>query len=825
MNERIAEPSWHAVFNDLQEAVWVVDAASRTILFANTTAGSLVGLPAGDMVGEPVGRFAATPQDHWFWADTRSAVADGVGSLTALLTVDGQLVPVMRRVTNCTLPSAVSTFLVTMVDCSERQNTQRELELLLSELRATLDSAVDGILVRTLDGRIRAFNQRLATIWGIPHALLVSRDDAALHRHFGSRVRGVEAYEARLSEIIERSHTPSHDVLHLHGGQIVERRSVAQLSHGSVIGRVFSFRDITKETLAQNAQRMAALAFDSSPYAIFFCDERHCLVQVNPALERLSGLPASLLLGRLATSVFGISPDGTFLSQVQSAWQLKGIWNGELWLSREEDEGNAVQLEWVALKRASGEIEQSIGFVRDLTQQHAARKRIDELAYNDVLTGLPNRLQLAQRVDSALRALLPGTQGFAVLLLDLDRFKVINDSLGHNFGDRVLRLVAARLQLSLRQSDMLCRQGGDEYVVYLHASDGVAAENVARRIVQEMLQPFSLDEMSFSIQCSIGISLYPQDGNTLDELIRHADTAMYRVKDRGRGNYGFYQPQMNENMLARMQLEHAMRQALTHDAMQVHFQPQVDLSTGRIVGAEALLRWTDETLGVVSPAEFIPLAEETGYIITLGSWVLDRSVQEAARWARAGMELVVSVNVSALELRQTGFVQRVAQVLELHQLPPRLLELELTESMLLQDAAEAEKLLHELSSLGIALAIDDFGTGYSSLGYLKKLPIHKLKIDQSFVRGLPGDEGDRAIVSAIVHLGEALKLCVVAEGVETEAQRQELQNLNCVQFQGYLCSPALPPQQFVQFVQTTTAALAQRIKTDHTAKRKSIKLR
>ncbi len=808
MKERAAQSFWQAAFNDLQEAIWVVDAASRTILFANTMAGTLVGLPACDLVGEAVGRFAATPQDHWFWADTRLVVADGVGALTALLTVDGRLVPVMRRVTHFALQSAGGAFLVTMVDCSERQATQRELELLLSELRATLDSAVDGILVRSLDGRIRAFNQRLVTIWGIPHALLVSRDDAALHRHFGSRVIGAEAYEARLTEIVGHSHAPSHDVLHLHGGQIVERRSVAQLSHGSVIGRVFSFRDITEETRAQTALRMASLAFDSSPYAIFFSDDRHRLVQVNPAFERIAGVSAAHLLGKPVASVFGVSPGAAFLSQVQAAWQLNSIWNGELWLPHKEDEGSAVQLSWVALKNSSGDTEQSIGFVRDLTQQHAARKRIDELAYSDVLTGLPNRLQLSQRVDSALRAFTPGTAGFAVLLLDLDRFKVINDSLGHSFGDRVLRLVATRLQLSLRQSDMLCRQGGDEFLVYLHASDAGSAENVARRMVQEMLQPFSLDDMSFSIQCSIGISLYPQDGSTLDELIRHADTAMYRVKDRGRGTYGFSQPQMNENMLARMQLEHAMRQALTHDAMQVHFQPQVDMSTGRIVGAEALLRWTDESLGVVSPGVFIPLAEETGYIITLGSWVLDRSVQEAARWARSGMELVVSVNVSALELRQAGFVQRVAQVLELHQLPPRLLELELTESMLLQDAHEAEQLLHALSSIGIALAIDDFGTGYSSLGYLKKLPIHKLKIDQSFIRGLPADEGDSAIVSAIVHLGNALKLCVVAEGVETAAQRKALQTMNCAYFQGYLCSPAIPPERFVQFVQDTHEELA-----------------
>lgn len=806
MNRPAVDRLWHAALHDLQEAVWIVDASTRSILFANPAAGALVGVDPGAMEGESVERFAATPQDHWFWADTRLVVADGLGSMTSLLHADGRLIPVMRRVTDFALAPGQGALQVTMVDCSERQRTQREMELLLSELRATLDSAADGMLVCSLGGRIRAFNQQLAAIWAIPRSLLVSRDDGALQNHIAARVVSRAGYEARLAEIANDAQAETHDILQLHGGQLVERRSVAQVSQGAVIGRVYSFRDITEEMRAQSALRLAALAFDASPYPIFFADAQHRLIQANPSFEQLAAKPMSQLLGRTVDSVFGLLPGARLLDEVQAAWKLNGVWNGELWLPQGDGEGHAIHLAWVVMRDSAGKTERSIGFSRDLTQQHAARKRIDELAYSDVLTGLPNRLQLAQRVDSALRASEPGGPGFAILLLDLDRFKVINDSLGHGFGDRVLRLVAARLQVSLRQSDMLCRQGGDEFLVYLHGSDAVAAENVARRMVQEMMQPFSLDEMSFSIQCSIGVSLYPQDGVSLDELIKHADTAMYRVKDRGRGNFGFYQPQMNENMLARMQLEHAMRQALGRGDMQVHYQPQVDLGTGKIVGAEALLRWTDTQIGPVSPAVFIPLAEESGYIITLGSWVLDQSVQEAARWARAGMELVVSVNVSALELRQAGFVQRVSDVLELHRLAPHLLELELTESMLLQDAKEAEHLLHGLSKLGVTLAIDDFGTGYSSLAYLKNLPIHKLKIDQSFIRGLPEDEGDRAIVSAIVHLGDALKLCVVAEGVETEAQRAALQEMHCAYFQGYLCSPAMAPAKFAQFVEDRKSA-------------------
>ena len=497
------------------------------------------------------------------------------------------------------------------------------------------------------------------------------------------------------------------------------------------------------------------------------------------------------------------------MEQVLAGWDREGFWEGELWLPRDNGAYCAVHLSWVALRDDEGRVVQSIGFMRDLTLQHAAQKRIEELAYSDVLTGLPNRLLLSQRVHTAIQGGRASDTGFAILFLDLDRFKVINDSLGHPFGDRVLQLVAERLQACLRQTDMLCRLGGDEFVIYLHGADAVVAESVAGRILDDMLRPFLLDGMGFSIQCSIGMALYPQDGVTLDDLIKQADTAMYRVKERGRGSYGFYQPQMNANLLSRMKLEHAMRQALGEQRLSVHYQPQVNRITGRIIGAEALIRWTDPEFGAVSPAQFVPLAEESGYIVTLGAWVMEQAVREAAQWMRDGMPIVVSVNVSALEFRQADFVERLTRLLAVHQLPPTLLELELTETILLQDAHEMELRLGALSELGVSLAIDDFGTGYSSLAYLKKLPIHKLKIDQSFVRGLPEDDGDRAIVSAIISMGRALHIEVVAEGVETSAQRAVLQQMQCGHFQGYLCSPGLPSAEFRQLLGKSTLGLAQ----------------
>jgi len=782
---------WQATFDGLQEAVWLVDARTRLILFANLGAAALVGMEREALLGLPVQRLAATPQDECFWAEAEEVMAQGIHSLTSLLRADGQLVPVDRKVVAFPLTVSGTALLVTMIDCSARQAAEQELEALLAELRATLDSAADGMLVCGLEGQVRAFNQRLVHLWGVPQDLLLQRNDAAIHDFLETRVRDAGVYRARLATIAANPQACSHDVIELHDGQVIERRSVPQRIHGAVTGRVYSFRDITHEVTAQAALRLAARVFDSSPHAIFIADDHHRLIRLNPACEQLVGRSAGSLLGQSVTSFLGVHRVQPFMDSVQADWQRSGLWNGELWLPREDEEGCAVQLSWVVLHGEDGRIDQSIGFMRDLTRQHAAQKRIDELVYTDVLTGLPNRLLLSQKVEATIRSQHAPDAGFAILFLDLDRFKLVNDSLGHLFGDRILQVVATRLQTCLHQADMLCRIGGDEFAVYLHASDAYGAEQVARRMLDVLHQPVLLDGMGFSIQCSIGIALYPQDGSTLDELIKQADTAMYRVKERGRGSVGFYQPQMNANLLARVQMEHALHQALDRQHMSVQYQPQVEMATGRIIGAEALLRWKDPELGAITPAVFIPLAEETGCIIALGAWVLDQAVQEAMRWMRAGNPMVVSVNVSALQMRQVDFPDQVARVLQKHGLPPELLVLELTESILVQDAQEAAHRLGLVAELGVGLAIDDFGTGYSSLAYLRNLPIHKLKIDQSFVRGLPDHAGDQAIVSAIVHLGKALHLCVIAEGVETREQRAALRAMQCDQYQGYLCSPAL----------------------------------
>ena len=793
---------FQAIWNGLALAAWLVDAKTLQILQANEAAALLVGRRVEDMAGMSILELAVTPEDQIFWSQPAADIAAGIHSHTWVRNARSQaLVPVDRRVLvihSRADGGSVQSLLLTMQDRSEQEASRLELESLLSELRATLDSAVDGVLTCNLHGQVRAFNHRLAEIWQLPHALLLQRDDEAIWAHIESQVLDSEAYRMGRMEIVREPLRESSDIVQLRNGMTVEQRSVPQLVQGRPAGRVYTFRDISLDIRTQADLRLAAQMFESSLDAVFIADKRNAVVRINPACKQLLGAPAaSAVVGQAVTSLFAKRKGkSAFISEVRQAWLLKGFWEGELQLRRGDGDECSVHLSWVALRDADGGDAQSIGFMRDLTQQHAAKQRIEQLAYRDALTGLPNGLLLGERVAAAIELARASGDSFAILFVDLDRFKIVNDSLGHPFGDRVLKLVAGRLQGCLRQADMLCRLGGDEFVIYLHGADAVIAEGVARRMLEEMQSPFMLDGMGFSIQCSIGVSMFPQDGESLDDLIKQADTAMYQVKDRGRGNVGFYQPQMNANLLSRMKLEHAMRQALGLGHMAVHYQPQVDMATGRIVGAEALARWTDPEFGVVSPGSFIPLAEESGFIVTLGAWVMEQAIKEAAHWMACGSPLVVSVNVSALEFQQVGFVERISSLLAKYGLPAQQLELELTESVLLHDAHEMEQVLATLTGMGLRLAIDDFGTGYSSLAYLKKLDIDRLKIDRTFVMGLPSDEGDSAIVQAVVSMGRALGFSVVAEGVETREQRLALQAMGCEYYQGFLCAPGLPAAEF-----------------------------
>lgn len=458
------------------------------------------------------------------------------------------------------------------------------------------------------------------------------------------------------------------------------------------------------------------------------------------------------------------------------------------------------------LRRAMGLLEADN--VRIL-ESHA---KIDILAHRDSLTNLPNRVLARDRLAQILSMAKRNGSQAAVLFLDLDNFKTINDSLGHSVGDQLLCLVADRLMGAVRESDTVSRQGGDEFLILLgHVDDEDAATAAVTKIMRQVSAPLLINGLEVMVTGSLGIAMFPKDGTDEDTLLKNADMAMYRAKDAGRNAFRFFDADMNSSVLEHLHLSAGIRAALTNGEFRVHYQPQFELVTGRIIGADALIRWKHPSLGFIAPAKFIPVAERTGLINDIGAWVLDAACRQTKAWQAQGLnDLVIAVNVSPVQFRRDGIEREVANALERCGLHPSYIELELTESLLVADSAHLSGVLDRLRGLGVKFAIDDFGTGYSNLGYLKRFAVERLKIDQSFVRDMTENSHNDGIVRAIIEMAHCLQLEVVAEGVEDAATLHRLTKLGCEYGQGYLWAPALPTEDFVAFfnLHRTAAALA-----------------
>jgi diguanylate cyclase (GGDEF)-like protein len=454
-----------------------------------------------------------------------------------------------------------------------------------------------------------------------------------------------------------------------------------------------------------------------------------------------------------------------------------------------------------AVKNQQGQVTHYFSTFSDISDHMAAEERIRQLAFYDSLTGLPNRATFYSLIKQTLILARRDDIAGGVMFIDLDRFKYINDTLGHGAGDELIRRVSARLKTCLRSSDVVARLGGDEFVVGLF---DVKVQEDAALVAQKMLAtfatPFLIEGHDISISASIGISVYPNDGMEVDDLIKFADIAMYRAKERGRNTYLFYSNDMNVRSIDKLQMESNLRRAIDRNELLLHYQPQADIHTGEMTGAEVLIRWQHPERGMVSPGQFIPIAEETGLIVRIGDWVLEQAVAQNKDWQDRGLPILkLAVNLAAQQFHPT-LADDVAAILEEHHLAHEFLELEITESMVMHNPDQVVEMLKSMESMGIKTSLDDFGTGYSSLSYLKRFPIYKLKVDQSFVRGLPGDEDDAAITRAIIGMGKSLGLRVIAEGVETQEQLEFLRAEGCDEIQGYLFSKPIPAADFEQLL-------------------------
>jgi diguanylate cyclase (GGDEF)-like protein/PAS domain S-box-containing protein len=587
-----------------------------------------------------------------------------------------------------------------------------------------------------------------------------------------------------------------------------ERGTAVNDENGRPIALEGLVQDITKRKSAEHALREAERRyhglFENAIEGIFRTTVEGHFLDANPALAHIYGFdsPEELIrsLRNIGTQLYVEKQRRDEFMQIM---KLRGSVTGfESQVYRKN--GDVI---WISenARAVFAEDGTPIGYegtVEDITERRLYQVRIEHQANYDTLTGLANRSLLQDRLQQALLTAASSERRIAVAFVDLDRFKFINDSLGHHVGDELLKSVAGRLKSCVRECDTVARLGGDEFVLLINGHTGPeSVRQLMDRILAAVAQPWVIEQGEFLVSCSIGVALHPDDGEEAQTLLKHADSAMYRAKDSGRNNFQFFTRELNVLMTEQLELETHLRRALERNQFVLRYQPRVSLATGQIVGAEALLRWRIPQRGTIPPGRFIALAEETGLIVPIGKWVLQTACMQNKAWQDAGVApIVVSVNVSARQFRQESLVQTVAEVLQSTGLEPRYLELELTESMVMHDAPQLVAMLDELKQLGVKIAVDDFGTGYSSLSYLKRFPVDRLKVDRSFVEHMTTEADDATIVRAIIALGHNLGLRVVAEGVETAQQARALRAYQCDEAQGFLFARAVSSRDLPRLV-------------------------
>jgi len=582
---------------------------------------------------------------------------------------------------------------------------------------------------------------------------------------------------------------------HANGGYIwiEDQLTLARDDNGQPIEIVGAWLDITERLLAEEKLRINAKVFESSRDGIVITDEYNKIISVNNAFTRITGYEAEEAIGKNPRMLASGHLAESFYSAMWDSIGTMGYWQGEVINHRKNGEAYTQWLSISTIKGADGKVSQHIGIITDISERKMAEERIQFLSNFDPLTNLPNRNLLNDRTKLALATAKRLRSVATLMLLDLDRFKLINESLGPTIGDQLIKELAERFVAFMRPEDTICRQGGDEFILLLPNTDAEGAAHVAKKLLDIVAQPFNFNGQKIVLTASIGIAAYPQDGESFEQLTQSADAALYRAKYEGRNNFQFFARQMHEQAHDILLLENELRNAIEHEEFLLYYQPQYDSQTSKIVGLEALIRWQHPERGMVSPAVFIPIAEESGLISEIGDWVLRTAVKQLATWQEAGLQAVpVAVNLSVVQFQQDTLYGSVCQILRDTKVDPSMLELELTEGIAMEDSERTLNVLNQLNALGVRLSIDDFGTGYSSLSYLKKFKIDKLKIDQSFVRGLGSHPQDAAIITAIISMAKSLSFKTIAEGVETLEQLNFLIQHGCDEIQGYYFSKPIP---------------------------------
>lgn len=696
----------------------------------------------------------------------------------------------------------VRALMITVRDISSQLQAREQLKASEEKFAKAFQALPEGLLIsRRVDGLVLDINQAMCRISGLEHKDCLGKTTLELGLWNNGEDRGEV-----LQLLTENRLLPRIIDLQHRDGRL--RRVEAVLTAIELNGEpclLAAVRDVTEQERMQLQLRQAATVFESTAEAVMITDTLQGISAVNRAFCNISGYSEAEALGKTPRLLSSGRHDSAFFVAMWHSLAATGYWQGEIWNRRKNGEDFPCWLTINAVKGDDQRISHFVSVFADISSIKLAQARLDHQAHHDSLTGLPNRMLFENRLHAALQD--AESQQGAVFFIDLDRFKHINDSLGHPVGDELLKGIAARLREQLRDVDTVARLGGDEFILLLPGIHQAAdADRIARKLLDAFKTPVVACGHELHVSASIGISLYPRDGNDVATLVKNADSAMYRSKAKGRNRAEFYTREMTFLANERITLEHELRRALERGEMSLHYQPKISLLTQKLVGAEALIRWEHPLFGNIPPDRFIPLAEEIGLILPLGEWVLAEAVVQMRHWQDSHEAFgPLSVNLAGEQLKEDRVRSHIQQLLRGSALDPQRLQLEITESFLMHRTEEALQILHDLKAFGLQLAIDDFGTGYSSLSYLKRLPVDVLKIDKSFVKGLPDDPHDAAIARAIIALGRSMNLTVIAEGVETKAQEAFLAIEGCEQIQGFVVSRALTASDFSEHFLTPKA--------------------